>query len=132
MWQAPPPKAVWLLGADDFDDADVPSDAFVVYQVPSAFSCPFVLTLLLPTCLLPLPMAPLLRSLCYGMVSLLSSRGWHHCAKVQHVGVFIPVPGAYVPVTLFEVRGRERVCRTGGSRLHCTTDLRGEHIILIE
>lgn len=33
MLQAPPPKAVWLLGADDFDEADVPTDAFVVYQV---------------------------------------------------------------------------------------------------
>lgn len=30
--EAPPPKAVWLLGADDFDEADVPSDAFVIYQ----------------------------------------------------------------------------------------------------
>ena len=35
--QAPPPKAVWLLGADDYDEADVPSDAFVIYQVPPSF-----------------------------------------------------------------------------------------------
>lgn len=26
------PKFVWLLGADEFDPADIPSDAFVVYQ----------------------------------------------------------------------------------------------------
>lgn len=26
------PKIVWLLGADDFDPADIPQDAFVVYQ----------------------------------------------------------------------------------------------------
>lgn len=32
VWQAPPPKAVWLLGADDYDEADVPADAFVIYQ----------------------------------------------------------------------------------------------------
>lgn len=31
--QAAPPKAVFLLGADDYDEADVPADAFVVYQV---------------------------------------------------------------------------------------------------
>lgn len=30
---APPPKLVYLLGSDDFDPADVPSDAFVIYQV---------------------------------------------------------------------------------------------------
>lgn len=29
---APPPRFVYLLGADDFDDADVPPGAFVVYQ----------------------------------------------------------------------------------------------------
>lgn len=27
------PKFVYLLGADDYADADVPDDAFVVYQV---------------------------------------------------------------------------------------------------
>jgi len=31
--QAAPPKAVFLLGADDYDEADVPADSFVVYQV---------------------------------------------------------------------------------------------------
>ena len=30
---AGPPKSVYLLGADDFADEDVPDDAFVVYQV---------------------------------------------------------------------------------------------------
>lgn len=30
---APPPKFVYLLGADDFAEQDIPSDAFVVYQV---------------------------------------------------------------------------------------------------
>lgn len=29
----PKPKFVYLLGSDDFTDEDVPSDAFVVYQV---------------------------------------------------------------------------------------------------
>ncbi len=29
---APPPKLVYLLGADDYADADVPANAFVVYQ----------------------------------------------------------------------------------------------------
>ena len=29
----PKPKFVYLLGSDDFNEADVPSDAFVVYQV---------------------------------------------------------------------------------------------------
>lgn len=29
---APPPKVVYLLGADDFGAADVPADAFVIYQ----------------------------------------------------------------------------------------------------
>ena len=33
---APPPKAVFLLGADDYDEADVPADAFVVYQVSAS------------------------------------------------------------------------------------------------
>jgi NADH dehydrogenase (ubiquinone) Fe-S protein 1 len=33
--QAPPPKAVYLLGADDYEEADVPADAFVIYQVRS-------------------------------------------------------------------------------------------------
>ena len=32
----PKPKFVYLLGSDDFKDADVPSDAFVVYQVSIA------------------------------------------------------------------------------------------------
>ena len=27
------PKLVYLLGADDFSEADVPADAFVIYQV---------------------------------------------------------------------------------------------------
>lgn len=31
--QAPPPKVVYLLGADDYEEADVPADAFVIYQV---------------------------------------------------------------------------------------------------
>ena len=31
------PKFVYLLGSDDFSEEDVPSDAFVVYQV-NAFS----------------------------------------------------------------------------------------------
>lgn len=26
------PKVVYLLGCDDFDDSDIPSDAFVIYQ----------------------------------------------------------------------------------------------------
>lgn len=30
---APPPKFVYLLGSDDFAEADIPADAFVVYQV---------------------------------------------------------------------------------------------------
>jgi NADH dehydrogenase (ubiquinone) Fe-S protein 1 len=30
---APAPKLVYLLGSDDFDPADVPADAFVIYQV---------------------------------------------------------------------------------------------------
>ena len=30
---AAPPKAVYLLGADDYSEEDVPDDAFVVYQV---------------------------------------------------------------------------------------------------
>jgi len=30
---AGPPKAVYLLGADDYAEEDVPEDAFVVYQV---------------------------------------------------------------------------------------------------
>jgi NADH dehydrogenase (ubiquinone) Fe-S protein 1 len=30
--EAPPPKAVYLLGADDYEEADVPADAFVIYQ----------------------------------------------------------------------------------------------------
>lgn len=30
---APPPKFVYLLGADDWADAEVPEGAFVVYQV---------------------------------------------------------------------------------------------------
>jgi hypothetical protein len=34
--QAPPPKAVYLLGADDYEEADVPADAFVIYQVGSS------------------------------------------------------------------------------------------------
>ena len=29
---APPPKVVYLLNSDDFSDADVPADAFVIYQ----------------------------------------------------------------------------------------------------
>lgn len=29
---APPPKVVYLLGADDFSAADIPADAFVIYQ----------------------------------------------------------------------------------------------------
>ena len=29
----PKPKFVYLLGSDDFSEEDVPSDAFVVYQV---------------------------------------------------------------------------------------------------
>ena len=29
----PKPKFVYLLGSDDFNEADVPADAFVVYQV---------------------------------------------------------------------------------------------------
>ena len=28
------PKFVYLLGSDEFDEAEVPADAFVVYQVP--------------------------------------------------------------------------------------------------
>lgn len=32
----PKPKFVYLLGSDDFSEADVPSDAFVVYQVIAA------------------------------------------------------------------------------------------------
>ncbi len=32
------PKFVYLLGSDDFTEEEVPSDAFVVYQV-----CPFLL-----------------------------------------------------------------------------------------
>lgn len=32
---APPAKLVYLLGSDDFTDADVPADAFVIYQVGS-------------------------------------------------------------------------------------------------
>eukprot|EP00803_Ostreobium_quekettii_P011543 evm.model.scf_418.1 EVM.evm.TU.scf_418.1 scf_418:2929-11411(-) len=31
-YSAPPPKFVYLLGSDDYADADVPDDAFVVYQ----------------------------------------------------------------------------------------------------
>ena len=27
------PKVVYLLGSDDYADADVPADAFVIYQV---------------------------------------------------------------------------------------------------
>ena len=30
---APPPKVVYLLGADDWADAEVPVDAFVIHQV---------------------------------------------------------------------------------------------------
>ena len=30
-------KFVYLLGSDEFDEADVPEDAFVVYQVNSVF-----------------------------------------------------------------------------------------------
>ncbi len=30
---APAPKLVYLLGSDDFNPADVPADAFVIYQV---------------------------------------------------------------------------------------------------
>ena len=30
---APPPKVVYLLGADEFAAADIPADAFVIYQV---------------------------------------------------------------------------------------------------
>lgn len=33
---AGPPKAVYLLGADDYAEEDVPEDAFVVYQVSGA------------------------------------------------------------------------------------------------
>lgn len=29
---APAPKVVYLLNSDDFSDADVPADAFVIYQ----------------------------------------------------------------------------------------------------
>ena len=36
--QAPPPKVVYLLGADDYEEADVPADAFVIYQVSVAAS----------------------------------------------------------------------------------------------
>lgn len=28
-----PVKVVYLLGADDYSDADIPADAFVIYQV---------------------------------------------------------------------------------------------------
>ena len=34
---APPPKFVYLLGADDFAEQDIPADAFVVYQVGRDF-----------------------------------------------------------------------------------------------
>lgn len=34
-----PVKMVYLLGADDYADADVPADAFVVYQVRRRTSC---------------------------------------------------------------------------------------------
>ena len=30
---APAPKVVYLVGSDDFSEADVPNDAFVIYQV---------------------------------------------------------------------------------------------------
>lgn len=30
---APAPKVVYLVGSDDFSEADVPKDAFVIYQV---------------------------------------------------------------------------------------------------
>ena len=33
------PKFVYLLGSDDFSEADVPADAFVVYQVGGRISC---------------------------------------------------------------------------------------------
>lgn len=35
---APPAKFVYLLGADDYDDASIPKDAFVVYQVGATAS----------------------------------------------------------------------------------------------
>ena len=30
---APAPKLVYLVGSDDYSEADVPKDAFVIYQV---------------------------------------------------------------------------------------------------
>ena len=33
--QAPSPKLVWLLAADDWQPQDIPEDAFVIYQVPA-------------------------------------------------------------------------------------------------
>jgi hypothetical protein len=38
---APPPKVVYLLGSDDYADADVPAGAFVIYQArPRRCACP--------------------------------------------------------------------------------------------
>lgn len=34
------PKFVYLLGSDDFQEEDVPADAFVVYQVNNPISLP--------------------------------------------------------------------------------------------
>ena len=36
---APAPKVVYLLGSDDFADADVPADAFVIYQACTCACC---------------------------------------------------------------------------------------------
>jgi hypothetical protein len=36
---ASPPKAVYLLGADDYSEEDVPDDAFVVYQARHSRCC---------------------------------------------------------------------------------------------
>ena len=36
---APPAKFVYLLGSDDYQEEDIPQDAFVVYQVCRTVQC---------------------------------------------------------------------------------------------